>query len=532
MMFVIRIGTRISRQSKFILTSIFLLVIFLASFCSPGSKKTFEASLSESELRLAEVNSLIDRGNYLSLRRAWEISQQLYQNKTTRSKAASLYLKASLLLALRQKMLGFENDAVLSEAKKIITENTQLASLGGYLYIVYFRPPRTRGVIRDIITPPEVLEEFRKIQRIDEEELIRRSASDLLSAIIYSALVCSYGYYSDQRRNPEYLLRFHPESLSLKYQIAICDEEREDMLEDILKADPDFGDVYFHLGEAALKKGRLLEAESHLLKAMNAVPDSPQVPLLLAGIYFVFEEFDQSLEYYSRALQILPDYRDALLGQASCLSYMGRHDEALPVLERILELGYWLIGESYYWLAWNMFYGLKKVPEALININEAKKRLPTDSEVLNLSGKIALEIGDEAQAEKDFQESLQLRPNNVEALLGLGNLRAKQALWREAGDYFGKAGVLLEESSSAAELKIKEIRQSSMDDKRKEGQIRRRQIQLEKIKLDTANCFYNAAVSLANADLKAEAIKMAEKAAAHPSVKGKAREFIQALGIR
>ena len=74
----------------------------------------------------------------------------------------------------------------------------------------------------------------------------------------------------------------------------------------------------------------------------------------MASIYFAFEELEKSLEFYEKTLAMAPAHRDALLGKAMCLSYLGRHQEAILVCNKILTLGKYYLGESHYWLAWNL----------------------------------------------------------------------------------------------------------------------------------------------------------------------------------
>ena len=56
------------------------------------------------------------------------------------------------------------------------------------------------------------------------------------------------------------------------------------------------------------------------------------------------EEPESCLEWNEKALALLPVYRDALLGKGLALGYLGRNEEALAVLGRLLELGTYLSG--------------------------------------------------------------------------------------------------------------------------------------------------------------------------------------------
>ena len=227
-------------------------------------------------------------------------------------------------------------------------------------------------------------------------------------------------------------------------------------------------------------------------------------------------------------MEVAPEYRDALLGQAICLSYMKRYDEAIIVLDRILALGYWLLGESYYWLAWNR-HELKRDAEALKDIDQAKGRLPTNSEVFSLAGTIGLELGELARAEKDFQESLRYNPANTEALFGLGHLAARRADWPAAAQSFQKAAAALEANAGFLAAKIKEIAGSALAEERKVRLLARKKAQLAAVQAVTASAFYETAACSLNAGKNEEALAAAERAASHPAWAEKAAELIRRI---
>ncbi|HYA48360.1 MAG TPA: tetratricopeptide repeat protein, partial [Burkholderiales bacterium] len=339
---------------------------------------------------------------------------------------------------------------------------------------------------------------------------------------------CSYGLYSENWRDPADFLKVYPGSLLIKYEAAVCGEGRPELLEELLTKDPGFAEADFHLGQAALKSGRLLDAENHLLRAYEAIPESPQTRILLAGIYFATEEFDRSLEFYDLTLAISPEYRDALLGKAICLASLGRHEESMAVLERMLELGNWLIGEAHYWLAWNL-RELKRNAEALGHADEAKGRLPTNSEVFGLAGSLALDMGGLDRAEKDFLESLKYNPGNMESLFGLGTIAGRKDRWQESAEYYEKAGQVSESSQATLLAKIAEIKDSALSEERKARLVRRREAQIERLRLSAATAYYDTAAAFLNAGLKDKAAAAAAKSAAHPALKQRSEELLRSI---
>ena len=437
------------------------------------------------------------------------------------------FLKASILLAARERDLGFITPVYLNQATQLVDAEPGLAGFRPYVEVVGLLPPRTKGVIRDIDTTFAWVVTREKMAG-NEAQLRQQSMSDEFAAYLLLGLNCSAGRFSEKWQDPTSYLKTFPDSLLVRYRVAICGEEDGDLLRDILAREPEFVEAHFHLGELALREGRILSAERELLEAYAAIPESPQVRILLASIYLATEELDRSLEYYLKTLEVLPEYRDALLGQAICLSYMKRYDEAIVVLDRILALGYWLLGESYYWLAWNK-HELKRDAEALRDIDEAKGRLPTTSEVFSLAGTIGLERDELARAERDFQEALRFNPANTEALFGLGDLAARRADWPAAALLFQKAAAALEANAALFAAKIKEIEGSAMTAERKARLIARKKAQLASVEAAAASAHYETAASSFNAGKMDEAAASAERAASHPATREKAAELLRRI---
>ena len=261
----------------------------------------------------------------------------------------------------------------------------------------------------------------------------------------------------------------------------------------------------------------------------EGIPESAQATILLASIAVALEEVERGLKYYEKTLDILPDYRDALLGKAICLSTLGRPEEAISVCEHIIALGYWLLGESYYWMAWNQ-HELKDYAAADMNIEQAKGRLPTSAEVFTLSGLVALDREDLAKAEKEFREALRYDPSSSDVLYNLGDLSSRKEDWPGSGLYFEKAGFAFENEGEALRRKILEAEKSTLAPQRKESLISKRRARLERALLSRATSFYNAAAGYFNAGQNYKALEMATRSAEHPAFKQKAEEL--ASGIK
>jgi tetratricopeptide (TPR) repeat protein len=500
------------------------MILVLAGCARPTKTATVE--VTEQILKIQEAAALVQKGHYLAFQRAVRIYGELYGRRALRPKVATPYVEACLLLALREKEIGLDNPGTVAAAEKLLGENSVPALFGACLTLISAIPPRTRGVMRDIET--KNWGKAGQDLKAAEETVRKNAAASPFAGCVLASWFCSFGRYSEKWRDPAEYLKLFPDSLLIKYEVAICGDEKSGLLEEILALEPGFAEAHYHLGEVALKEGRLLEAETHLLKAYESIPESPQTRILLAGIYFATEEFDRSLEFYDLTLQVSPEYRDALLGKAICLSYLGRYDESMGLLNRILELGYWLLGEAHYWFAWDL-HELKRDAEALGHVDEAKGRLPTNSEVFGLAGTIALELGELGRAEKDFLESLKYNPVNGESLFGLGTIAGRKDRWEESAGYYEKAGRAWESAQTTLRTKIEEIKSSVLSEDRKARLVRKREAQLERLGLAGATAFYNAGAAYLNAGLKDKAAGAAAKSVTHPALKQKSEELLRSI---
>ncbi len=476
--------------------------------------------------RVGLARELAAKGDYLSLKKAVVTYEELLAVPGIKEHIAGPYIEASLLLDLRKKTLGLLDGTVLEGAQRLTAGDRSLGRYAAMLTVASCLGARTRAVLQDINMS------FWNKQRREEldaaaAELRRTWRDNETAAVLLMAHDRSFGLYKDEKVRPAEITDRYPDSVFVLYQAAVSLNDGAAM-ERLLARFPVLVELRYYQGELALERGLLLEAEKHLRAAEPAVPDSPHIPMFLAGIRFALEEFEASLTCYDGALALAPNYRDAMLGKAISLGYLGRHDEAMVMLEKLLALDLWLIGESHYWMAWNLHeQGVRE--GALAHIEEAMKRLPTDSEVFCLAGKLASEGGEPAKAEKYFVESLVHNNGNSDSLFGLGGVMAKSNRWAEAAGYYEKAAEALDKSGREIERKIAEIQDSPLEEGRKASALARKRKQLEKTVLMAAvSCFDGAAASV-NAGDKKRARDLSGKAAGHEAVKAKAEGLLKSL---
>lgn len=522
----------------------FAWTAFLSS-CGPQPKTTPlpPPRLDEIEASLTKAQAELERGCYLGFREALRTLEPLISRVAAwpelKERVLPVYVKNVLLLGMREKELGLST-RTLDSIASLIAQNKELAAMADLYQVARNMTVQAKGVMafddqkfESRLKIPDWKKEKIDWERLLAEEAEReknlenRARQDELAAYCWLVSYLNFAGTRETQLKPQELLALHPRSRLIRFKLAISSTPvpRRELLEELVAEEPEFFEAHYFLGEVAMRRGQLLTAEKHYLEAKRAIPESPIIAISLASVYFHLEEFEKSLEAYEATLELLPGYREAMLGRAICLSYLGRHEEAIKALEEMIDLGYWLMGEAHFWMAWNLA-ALNQFQEAWPHCLEAQGRLPTNSQVFSLSGTVALEINDLAAAEKNFLQALEFDDSNAEALVGLGRLEARRENWPRAGAHYDAARKVYETQEAQVRTKMKEIEAAEMAAARKEALLKRKALQLEKIALTKATVLFNAASCYFNAGENDKALPLAEEAASHPAFKEKAADLI------
>ena len=524
------------------------------AFCAPKKKIDVTPKISkfeyvskfEYESRIAEADILFKRGNYSCLNEAIRIYQDLlpasYQKELTKEK----FIKTALLLTLREKELGILDYKYLGEATNLIKASPSLPEFPIYLDIVNSIPKKTKGVTRDFIRDIAQIEithdELKKHVSMWNMRLQEKSVSDEFFAYLYLSLNSDLSRFIEEKPNLTPLSKTYPDSSLIQYKLSLYQKENQRVpgellqkepehkksLEELIQKEPRFYEVYYFLGDMALNRKELVTAEKNFLKAYEQIPESSSTVISLANIYSALEELTKSLEFYEKALKLAPTYRDALLGKAFCLSYLGKNEEAIEVLYRLIRLGKYFMAEAHYWLAWN-YNELENLELAWDYVEKAKNFLIGNSDLHMLAGIIAFKKGDLDVAEENLKKAIKLGNASCDASYYLGKVYVKKQEWKNSGDYYGRAALCYESTEKALNQKIEEIKTSAFSEDRKRKHILRKTIQLRKTILTKATCFYNAAAGFYNGGIKKGALAFAKRALSHPLFKQKAEELILSI---
>ncbi len=518
---------------KYSIPIIFILLVFL--LCGCVSKQKPEVTTQqpvEYNKVIQEADELYSRGCYICLKQAYELYEQalsfpVFQKKTTKN-----LFKTAILLGLRERELGILKETYFSKAEDIIAVSPYLVDYSVLLKIASTIPRKTVGVVGDLVEDSDrVIVSMDDVKADLEEwtELFKeKSKLEEIYAYVVIGFFPTFSYFIKEELDIESIEQAFPDSPLIRYKLSILPKGNPLNLEKLAQDDPQFYEAFFFLGQKALKMRLLVTAEKNFLKAYEQIPESSSLVISLASIYFAFEELETSLGFYDKTLKMASAHRDALLGKAMCLSYLGRHKEAINICNNMLSLGKYYLGESHYWLAWNQ-NELGEWKNAWENIESSKKYLIGHGEVFFLAGLIAFNQQRLNDAEKNLLEANKQDASNGDPSYYLGKLKNIQEDWLNSGAYFELASSRYEIKEGMIQEKIKAIKDSDFSEERKKKHIARKTSLLRNIQLTKATAWYNAAAGFYNAGYPKKALQLAEKAASHNALKAKAIELLQLM---
>ncbi len=500
--------------------------------CAPGAPNRLRTTPKpdDAAAKIVEADALVRRGHFTAFKKASALYKEIYLRPGRPEGVTSRYVRSLILLRIRECQIGILFGPTAEQARRVIRENPGLRGLSPFVEMADMLSvgQPTAGIQTDI-NSVQVKHWIDDAGRLRSELKAKAAGEDFYAYLYVSFFGAVAGWSADRNEDLSAVYALFPDSPLMLYANAVrYTKEKPDILVRLAEADPEFFEAYFNLGGLDLAERKLLSAEKNFLKALPGMGGSPQETIYLASIYTATEEFERSLEFYDRTLELSPGYRDAILGKAICQSYLGRYDEAIATLQRMIELGNWLMGECHYWLAWN-HHALKNLDSAQAHIEESKGRLPTNSEVFGLAGTIALEKTQYDRAEKEFKESLIYNAGNTEALFGLGRINDQRGKWSDSAGYYEQAAEHVGKSEAAILTRIEQIKSAALGEARRAAMLAKKESQLRSTRATLALACYDAAAAWVNGGFKERAVPWAEKAAAHPQFKKQAAALLSEI---
>jgi len=222
-------------------------------------------------------------------------------------------------------------------------------------------------------------------------------------------------------------------------------------LQEQLRADPNNWQNYSQLGLAYLQKAResgdpsyYQKTEEALDKALSFQSDDYASVAAKGALALARHEFSSALEWGERAKQINPDRAYAYGVIADAQIELGRYSEAVETLQIMVDLHPDM--SSYSRISYiRELHGdtsgaLDMMQRA---VDSGTPTAESTAWVRTQLGNLYFNMGDVDQAEMEYKQTLQDRPDYVYALAGLGRVHAAKGDMKNAIDFLNRAVTIM-----------------------------------------------------------------------------------------
>jgi len=481
---------------------------------------------------LARADELVRAGCYRCLIEALALYEKLAAGPAAVPVAAYRAVDTAVLMATRERELGLGSGRSRQVAEDLAARLPVPLDYSPYLMMVDAIGWTRTGVSAE--QQDTILAAQRSVNANFSQwraNLLRQVPGDQLSAYQLVALDCLYTYKLREAKQTPWRLPGSAPPL-LRFRAAICANAAPGLLDAVLRDEPRLRELHLFLGERALGQGTLRTAERHLLTALEEIPQLMPAKLVLGHVYLGMEDIESAFTAYHDVTTAVPGQRDAMIGEAKALTYLDRSDEAIAVLDEMVRLGSWYLGEAHYWLAWNRLH-LKQFDLANDEAVAARKYSPMDPLVDKLSGRVALARNEIERAEREFRAAVEhfagRQTRDCDTGYYLASVLVMQRKWPEGAQRFGEALPCYVGDEQAARRKIEEINAADLSDERKVRLVAAKHKGIAALQSQQARAAYNGAVAYANLGDKEKARPLAERAAQHPDMADLAQKLLARL---
>ena len=507
-------------------------VTLVASACAPVTPRLDPTPAINTTTELLRADALVKAGCYTCLTQALAIYEGLAAEPAPVPAAVWRAADTAILMATRERELGLGRGQSRQAAEDLASRLGAPFDYSPYLMMVDAIGWSRTGVSAEqqdtiLATQRSVNDHFSEWHA----RLQAQAPTDLMSAYELLSLDCLYSYRLRDAKLTAWPLPAGAPPL-LRFRAAICASATSDRIDVTLRDEPRLRELHLWLGERALGQGTLRTAERHLLTALEEIPELMSAHLLLGEVYLAMEDVELAFREYHIVTGAVPGQRDAMIGEAKTLSYLDRHEEAIAVLNEMVRLGTWFMGEAHYWLGVNR-YALKQYDAADEEAVAARRFIPMDPLVDKLAGMVALARGEIERAEREFRAAVEhfsgRMAKDCESGYLLASVLVMQKKWSEGGQRFSESVPCYTSSEQAARRKIDEINASDLPGDRKARLVAAKEKVITALQSLQARAAYNGAVAYANLGDKEKARPLAERAAQHPDMADSARKLLARL---
>jgi tetratricopeptide (TPR) repeat protein len=474
----------------------------------------------------ARFDASIGEGCYLCLLSVIQEFESLPDDVRQAPVLQPVVARAALLLVMRVRELGIPVDDDLRFAEAFAAAHTDVVPAGALILdVVHALPWNAMGVGEEFALAERARNGLvSPSQRAAWKAALATEwpASDL-AAYVYLSLLCGDRGNESELMGPKDAF---PQSRLIRYRLATCPRRDETALRDLLAESARLVEIQYFLSQVDSLRRRYPAAERDLLDARHAIPHFTAASVMLAELELSGDNNAQALEIANGVLALVPAHWQAWLDKVKALSNLARFDDAIAAATHMIEGGRWLMGDAYYWRAWNE-YQLDRADAAMADVQAAK-----DSEksgrVFLLAGVVRMKQSRWSDAREEFLTSRNLDDSVCDVHFYLGHVDSQLVAWNEAAASFVGASRCYASAAQSLQAGIAVASRPPVDDWTTR--------QLEKLKRDLAGAIeqehasiYNAAAMFANAGAAAEARPYATQAQTFPAYAERATALLATL---
>jgi tetratricopeptide (TPR) repeat protein len=480
-------------------------------------------------VRLAGAHALVRLGCLDCLLEANRTFELLRVVPDVADQATVGAIQSAALVALRERGLGMLDSGYLLRARAIASSSDDLQVAFGFALDVVDTTPQRIGRVLGSAADPESERRSRLLQQNRARWLALLSVAadaDPFSAAIWVSFSC-LNSQTLAGRAPEALLKpltAQKDAPLVLYEVATCSTLNGDDLQRVADSDSRFHEADYWFGHRELGRLKLDEGQALLMRAYEWHPNWPSAAVALAGLFMTGEDFVPALEYYDRALSLLPALGEAMVGRVRALSYLERSAEALAAADQLLPE---LPADAYYWRAWNRNQ-LGELDQAWQDILAAE-RVRVTNIVAKLAGLIAYRREERETARGRFETAIRLDASDCDSHFYLGGVRAELKIWAGSADAYLVAASCLGGLRARLVAEIAEIEASNATADRKTRRIASRRERITAADRMTRRSWFNLAAAYFNLGRSAEARQFAELVLDDEQFGASARELLDDL---
>ena len=203
-------------------------------------------------------------------------------------------------------------------------------------------------------------------------------------------------------------------------------------------------DILKYDGVRAQKMGKLVYAIKCFTEALNIQEDFETMSYLVSA-YTMANDLGKAEDVLNRMVEMEPDHIATRLTRVNLLFMLDKDAEVITDCLHVIELELTRsisLKEDFadsYLLRAEILLGLGQAKEALPDVEKAIEIVPEEESSYLLRGRIHMALGDIEAANSDFQQVLDLNPFNEDACILSGQLLIEQKKYDEAIAFFDEA---------------------------------------------------------------------------------------------